>query len=73
MKTPSCCTGRIFSARNGLHEEASKHKKRAIIKVYQDFLDPRSARTVTAACVYCGGGASFKKNVKKRMYSLEKS
>ena len=28
MKTPSCCTGRIFSARNGLREEASKHKKR---------------------------------------------
>ena len=38
MKTPSCRTGRIFSARNGLREEASKHKKRVLIKVYQDFL-----------------------------------
>ena len=26
--TASCRTGRIFSARNGLREEASKHKKR---------------------------------------------
>ena len=37
-ETPSCRTGRIFSARNGLCEEASKHKKRVLIKVYQDFL-----------------------------------
>ena len=34
----TCRTGRIFSARNGLREEASKHKKRVLIKVYQDFL-----------------------------------
>ena len=46
-------------AQNSLREEASKHKKRARIKVYQDFLDPRSARTVATACVYCGGGAFF--------------
>ena len=72
-ETPSCCTECIFSARNGLREKASKHKKRVLIKVYQDFLDPSSARTVAAACVYCGGGASFKKNVKKRMYSLKMS
>ena len=32
-------TRRIFSARNGLREEASKHKKRVLIKVYQDFLE----------------------------------
>ena len=38
-KSSSCRTGRIFSARNGLRrEEASKHKKRVLIKVYQDFL-----------------------------------
>ena len=37
-KSSTCRTGRIFSARNGLREEASKHKKRVLIKVYQDFL-----------------------------------
>ena len=37
-KTHSYGTRRIFSAQNGLREEASKHKKRVLIKVYQDFL-----------------------------------
>ena len=37
-KSSTCRTGRIFSAQNGLREEASKHKKRVLIKVYQDFL-----------------------------------
>ena len=37
-KSSSCRTGRIFSARNGLREETSKHKKRVLIKVCQDFL-----------------------------------
>ena len=37
-KSSTCRTGRIFSARNGLREKASKHKKRVLIKVYQDFL-----------------------------------
>ena len=38
-KTAFSGTRRIFSARNGLREEASKHKKRVLIKVYQDFLE----------------------------------
>ncbi len=69
----TCRTGRIFSARNGLREEASKHKERALIKVYQDFLDPRSARTVAAACRILRRRCLFQKNVKKRVYSLEMS
>ena len=68
-ETPSCRTGRggrIFSARNGLREEASKHKKRALIKVYQGFSDPSSARTVAAACRILRRRCLFQKNVKKR-------
>ncbi len=65
MKTPSCCNGHIFSARNGLREEAGKHKKRVLIKVYQDFLDPSSARTVAAACRILRRRCLFQKNVKK--------
>ena len=65
-ETPSCRTGRTFNARNGLREEASKHKKRALIKVYQDFLDPSSARTVAAACHILRRRCLFQKNVKKR-------
>ena len=34
IKTTSCRTGRIFSARNGLREEAGKHKKRAYPKTF---------------------------------------
>ncbi len=37
-KSSTCRTGRIFSARNGPRSDVSKHKKRVLIKVYQDFL-----------------------------------
>ena len=36
-KSSSCRTGRIFSARNGLREEASKHKKRVTSKSIKTF------------------------------------
>ena len=36
-KSSTCRTGRIFSARNGLREEASKHKKRVTSKSIKTF------------------------------------
>ena len=37
-KAASCRSGSRFSARNGPRSEVSRHKKRVVIKVYQDFL-----------------------------------
>ena len=71
MKPPPAVRKRIFSARNGLREEAGKHKKRVLIKVYQDFLDPRIARTVAAACRILRRRCLFQKKCKKEGVSQD--
>ena len=72
-KTGFYGTEEIFGAKNRLLWYAA-HFQRCAKRhpVTPDaFSKARSARTVAAACVYCGGGAFFKKNKKRRCIPLK--
>ena len=63
-KTPFCGTRRIFRG----PQNSRLHRLWTASCPPDAFSKARSARTVAAACVYCGGGAFFKKIKKEDVF-----